>query len=304
MEKMNKNITVGIATFNRSEFLVKTVNYIIDQNNESVIEIIIVDQTPNEKITNELDQYFKTLNYNINYCLQKKPAVCLARNSIIYKAKGEIIIFFDDDVILGKDCIKSHQSVYINKNVKSCIGPIHHRKFPFDYNLLDINNPKLGTVKIMDDNAELDLDYKGVSVSCNQSFERATLVKIGGFDENFIGGYYEDADLGLRLKKEGYKIAFHPNAMVIHIKAPQGGLRFDAKQPFTEVERLISFVLFYLRYPKEYGFRKSLWTILRVGPFRKANVINPVNHFKSWCNLVAAFFISYKKRKSVKSILK
>ena len=39
---MTKSITIGIATFNRTEFLKKTVNYIIEQNNESVVEIIIV----------------------------------------------------------------------------------------------------------------------------------------------------------------------------------------------------------------------------------------------------------------------
>jgi GT2 family glycosyltransferase len=301
---MNNSITIGIATFNRKVFLVDTVQSIVEQNNDSVIEIIIVDQTPDEKTTNELENYFKTLNYNIKYLVQKKPAVCLARNTIILQAKGDIILFFDDDVILGKQCIKSHQSVYNNHNIKSCIGHIYHRKASYDYNLLDINNPRIGTDNIINDDAQLDLNYSGVSISCNQSFERETLIRIGGFDENFVGGYYEDADLGLRLKKEGYKIAFHPGAMVIHVKAPQGGLRFDINQPFTEVERLVSFVLFYLRYPNEYGHFKSLWTILRVGPFRKNNVLNPINHFKSWFNLFVAFFISYKKRNNVNTILK
>ena len=300
---MTKSITIGIATFNRTNFLKKTVNYIIEQNNESVVEIIIVDQTPDISITKELMTYFSLLNNNIIYYLQDRPAVCLARNTIIQKAKGDIIIFFDDDVILNKDCIRSHQSVYENNTIKSCIGPIYHRLQSYDYNLLDILQPNVGTVEVKEDLKNINYDYNGVSISCNQSFDREILLKIGGFDENFIGGYYEDADLGLRLKKQGFKIAFHPNAMIVHIKAPQGGLRFEVSQPFTEIERISSFVLYYLRYPNENRLIKIFWTILRVGPFRKANVINPVNHFKSWVNLIIACYLSYKKRYLVKSIL-
>ena len=69
---------------------------------------------------------------------------------------------------------------------------------------LDICKPRIGTENSIGDDAALDLNYKGVSISCNQSFDRNILIELGGFDENFIGGYYEDADMGLRLKRSGY----------------------------------------------------------------------------------------------------
>jgi glycosyltransferase involved in cell wall biosynthesis len=303
MNSNSNTVTIGIATYNRSKFLVQTVKSVLSQNCDFVLEIIIVDQTPDIQITNDLNLYFQKLNKSIRYYVQQRPAVSLARNTIISYAKGDIILFFDDDVILGKNSIASHLSVYKNENVKSCIGHIHHRKFSVDLELLDIDDPRKGTDSIMEDDAVLDLNYKGVSISCNQSFEKNALLKIGGFDENFIGGYYEDADIGLRFKKEGFQIAFHPNAMVLHLRAPQGGLRFESSQPFTEVERLLSFVLFYVRYPKEYGFRKSMWTILRAGPLRKPNILNPIKHFLSWINLLKAFKISFEIKDKVKSIL-
>ena len=300
---MKKTISVGIATYNRSKFLKETVMYIINQNEESVIEIIIVDQTPDKETTDDLKAYFGALNFKINYIIQTKPEVCRARNTIILNAKGDIVIFFDDDVILGDQCISSHLSAYNYEGIKSCIGHIHHRKPSFNVNSLDIGNPRIGTENMIGDDASLDLNYQGVSISCNQSFDRNILIELGGFDENFVGGYYEDADLGLRLKRSGYKIAFHPEAMVVHVKAPQGGLRFEAKQPFTEVERLLSYALFMLRYPKEYGIFVGLKSILRAGPFRKANVLNPINHIKSWRNLVISFMTAYKVKWSVKSII-
>lgn len=303
MNSYSKSVTIGIATYNRSKFLVQTVKSILSQNCDFNLEIIIVDQTPDVQVTNNLNVFFQDLDKKIRYFVQERPAVSLARNTIISLSKGDIILFFDDDVILGENCIASHISVYENHNVKSCIGHIHHRKFSFELDSLDIKNPRNGTDSIMEDDAILDLNYKGVSISCNQSFDKNVLLQIGGFDENFIGGYYEDADIGLRFRREGYQIAFHPNAMVLHLRAPQGGLRFESSQPFTEVERLISFVLFYVRYPKEYGFRKSMWTILRAGPLRKPNILNPFKHFYSWINLFIAFKISFKIKNKVKSIL-
>jgi len=300
---MKKTISVGIATYNRSKFLKQTVDYIINQNEDSVIEIIIVDQTPDKEITDELKAYFGAFNFKIIYIIQTKPEVCRARNTIILNAKGDIIIFFDDDVILGEKCISSHLSAYNYEGIKSCIGHIHHRKPNFNVDSLDICKPRIGTENSIGDDAALDLNYKGVSISCNQSFDRNILIELGGFDENFIGGYYEDADMGLRLKRSGYKIAFHPEAMVVHIKAPQGGLRFEVKQPFSEVERLLSYALFIHRYPTEYGFFESLKSILRAGPFRKVNVVNPINHIKSWRNLLISFIAAYRVKKSVKSII-
>jgi hypothetical protein len=91
--------------------------------------------------------------------------------------------------------------------------------------------------------------------------------------------------------------------MVLHLRAPQGGLRFESSQPFTELERLLSFVLFYVRHPKEFIFRKSMWAILRAGPLRKPNILNPIKQFLSWINLLRAFKISLEIKDKVKSIL-
>lgn len=301
MEK--KTVSIGIATYNRSNYLIQTVKSILDQNSNLVIEIIIIDQTSDIDITKRLEMDFDKLSKKVRYFTQNLASVCFARNTIISKALGDIIIFYDDDVILGYNCVNSHAIVYQNPGVQSCIGHIYHRVSSYDIDKLDINKPTQGTLGIMPADAKLDLDYQGVSISCNQSFDRTALLKIGGFDENFKGGYYEDADLGLRLKKMGYRIAFHPEAMVLHLKAPQGGLRFEKRQPFSEVDRLLSFVLFYVRYPNEYGFKTTIWSILRAGPLRKPNLVNPVKHFVSWLNLIRAFYISLKIKNQVKSSL-
>ncbi len=46
---------------------------------------------------------------------------------------------------------------------------------------------------------------------------RADIFKtLGGFDERYIPAYYEDADLCLAIKDEGYNVIYQPNVMVFH----------------------------------------------------------------------------------------
>lgn len=52
------------------------------------------------------------------------------------------------------------------------------------------------------------------------AMRRATYARIGGFDEQFFPGYYEDTDLCLRARHAGFKILYWPPALVHH---HQGG---------------------------------------------------------------------------------
>lgn len=52
------------------------------------------------------------------------------------------------------------------------------------------------------------------------AMRRAVYAQIGGFDEQFFPGYYEDTDLCLRARHAGFKVLYWPPALVYH---HQGG---------------------------------------------------------------------------------
>jgi O-antigen biosynthesis protein len=60
-----------------------------------------------------------------------------------------------------------------------------------------------------------DVDY------CSAAFllARTALVRdLGGFDEAFAPGYYEDADLCLRIREAGYRVIYDPAVVVRHLE--------------------------------------------------------------------------------------
>ena len=58
-------------------------------------------------------------------------------------------------------------------------------------------------------------------------YRRSALLEVGGFDEDFFC-YFEDVDLGFRLRLAGYKAIYVPDAVVDHVGgASSGGKRSD-----------------------------------------------------------------------------
>jgi GT2 family glycosyltransferase len=303
--KHNLTITIGIPTLNRQEYLQSTVLNIIKNKIPAIIDIIIVDQTNDYNVINENNLFFNSLNFNIKYIHSEVPSVCRARNTIIQESNADIIYFIDDDILLTKKSIEEHLYLYESSNVVSTIGKIYNRINNFDIEDLDILNPFIGTVENFPNENNVDTNFQGSGISCNQTFLRKVLLEIYGFDENFIGGYYEDADIVNRIKGIGYSIGFNPKAYILHLKAPMGGLRFDKIQPISFHKKFYSFLFFYVRnFQFTLIYLKQFYKVLRAGPLMKQNIFTINNGLILWLKLPYYIIKSIKNKNEVISILK
>jgi len=93
-----RDISVIIPTYNRAKIIGKTVRSILSVS-EKIKEIIIVDQSKDRETEKVIKQF---ANKKIKYVFSKPPSITIARNLGVKKAKGRIICFLDDDIILGK----------------------------------------------------------------------------------------------------------------------------------------------------------------------------------------------------------
>ena len=301
---MVHSITVGIPTLNRSEFLIKTVLSVISNSIINIDEIIIVDQTKDYEIIYKNDIYFKSLNFNIRYLTIDKPSFCKARNLIINESYSDIIVFIDDDVLLSKNYFNEHIFLYNTGNIVSTIGKIYNRVQNYNLLDLDIYNPKKGTEENFPNDNSISYNFNGAGISCNQSYLRKVLLEVNGFDENFQGGYFEDMDLINRIKNKGYKIGFNPQAYVLHLKAPMGGLRFDNLQPISNHIKFYSFLFFYVRYFKlKFSYLISFYKVLRAGPLKKENIFTLKNGIYLWILLPKYLFKAIRNKNIIVSIL-
>jgi glycosyltransferase involved in cell wall biosynthesis len=94
-------ITVAICTYNPARVtLLRALDAIVGQLGEvSSAEVVVVDNNSSPPLTEH--EYLST--YPIRLVHETQPGLTAAREAAIRNAKGDVIVFVDDDNILGKD---------------------------------------------------------------------------------------------------------------------------------------------------------------------------------------------------------
>jgi len=195
--------SVIIVTYNQSDLLLQNLKS-LNKQTVRYFEIIIIDN--NEK----MDIYTLIKDYSINYIkLNKNYGLSLGRNIGIKYARGEIVIFLDDDALPAQDFVEQHIKAYQTDNILGLRGKSLPRNPGNIYNYFASH-----------------YDYGDKIIPCyinlegNSSFKRKALLKIGGFNPDLAGaGGYEGTELSYRILqkyKDRDKLIYYPNAIIYH----------------------------------------------------------------------------------------
>jgi GT2 family glycosyltransferase len=135
-------------------------------------------------------------------------------------ARGEIIVFIDDDVVIGPDYVASHIARYGDPSLGGVTGIT---LAPGDDDEAAVLRRRLGAFWMrarLDDGCFRTYSMEG----CNCSFRREAIIQAGMFDERFTGSAWgEDTDLGLRVQHLGYLLLLDPRIRVVHLALRTGG---------------------------------------------------------------------------------
>jgi GT2 family glycosyltransferase len=102
------------------------------------------------------------------------------------------------------------------------------------------------------------LEQKEVFSPCAAAalYSREEFLKVGGFDEDYFS-YFEDVDLGFRLRLSGAKCLYVPEAVVRHVGSASTGKRSD--------------------FSVYYGYRNMIWTFVKNMPFPYFWIFLPIH---------------------------
>lgn len=220
MSRNNVLVSLIIATYNRNQVLVNTINSVLKQKFRKY-ELIIVDQTL--KHDKKTEEFIKNLpTKNISYYFVTPPSLPAARNFGLEKARAEIILYIDDDVLLDPSFIRAHFDSYKKKGVVTVVGRIKQKDKPISDRLLFLRKTSFGAGSFN----YPKFAYAETTQGCNMSYKKKVLLEIGGFDTNYIGNAVrEESDVSFKLRKKGYKILYNPEACLYHLFYPSGGCR-------------------------------------------------------------------------------
>jgi len=235
---LNKmEVSIIIPTYNHKEILREALEFLFNQSYpKENYEIVIVDDGSTdgtEKMINSLSPPCRLV-----YLHQDRKGPAIARNLGIKNARGKIIVFIDSDIFSSPD--------FINEHVK------FHRRFGD----VVVSGPTVRTDKLKDVFSDIkrrkfreSLAWSGPSlITSNLSVKKEFLLKVGGFDGEFVGMGWHDWELGLRLKKLGLEVKRNVEAIVYHYKRK----RRLSDIPFLCEKRRgqgINAVLYYKKHP-------------------------------------------------------
>lgn len=190
-------ISVVVPTFNRSNYLCKTLDSLLMQDCPyHKYEIIIVDDGSTDDTEIVVKQYMANRD-NVNYYKQGNRGPAAARNLGIKHAQGNVIAFTDDDCIPDKDWLA---------RIAEC--------FEENPNIVGI-----GGQVFTDETRVTPSSHYPVSgslpITANAAYSTQVLNRVGGFDENFPYAYHEDSDLYYIVSQIG-QIVFDPEIRVFH----------------------------------------------------------------------------------------
>ena len=219
-------VTVAVCTRDRSEDLYLCLQALsqLDYDN---MEILVVDNSPSDGATAQL---VKTRFPHVRYVCEPRPGLDWARNRAIIAAKGEIIAYTDDDVIVDAGWLRALADIFAeNPEVMAVTGLVvpyeleteAQRLFEeyggfgrgFDRKWYNINK-----AAIHKENFYLGAGEFGTGA--NMAFRRSVFGKIGYFDTALDVGTVTngggDLEMFFRVIKEGYTLVYDPSVMVRH----------------------------------------------------------------------------------------
>jgi glycosyltransferase involved in cell wall biosynthesis len=89
---------------------------------DSSWEVILVDNNSDDDTRLVFEEFEKHYESKIRYIFEEKRGISHARNRGIKAARGEIIAFTDDDVIVDNYWIQNIEKAFKEHNDVACVG--------------------------------------------------------------------------------------------------------------------------------------------------------------------------------------
>lgn len=195
-------ISIVIPTYNRTDILIECLKLLNAQTApQGSFEVIVVDDGSEVNNKGKIDNLKK--NYPFKYIYQKNHGQAGARNNGIENSKGRIILFIDDDVLVHPALVKTHLRLQKDDNNLIVRGPVIN----IPYTKIPVARPA----------GFWDMS-KNFFCTSNASVTREHIIKSGMFDTEFR--WWEDCELGFRLRMRGLKWKFSFQAVAYHYKPP------------------------------------------------------------------------------------
>jgi serine acetyltransferase/GT2 family glycosyltransferase len=208
--------SVVIPSYNRGPALAELLDQFVDQSaGREAFEVIVVDDGSTVDPRPTLPSYGGKLQLHVER--QANGGAARARQHGAELARGELLIFLDDDMKIARTFVEAHLAAHEGRPRAAVLGrlralpsiakmPLFERYYARMLDRMAVEASEGGAKEAGLPGPKL---YTG-----NMSIPKALFFEAGGFDADFR--LLEDVELGIRLERAGGRIFFSRQAEAVH----------------------------------------------------------------------------------------
>ncbi|WP_440671537.1 glycosyltransferase [Bacillus subtilis] len=206
--------SIIVLTYNQLALTKQCLESIWKHTNNDCIEVIVIDNGSHDGTRDYLKQItsIKAIFNKMNEGFAK------ACNQGLEVASGDNILFLNNDTVVTNQWLEPMIKLLYQDDKIGMVGPVSNyvsgpQQVPVNYTNVE---------EIEDFSRLYCLQQRGRSKAVLRLVRFCLLVKkkvldqVGGFDERFVGGSFEDDDLSLRVLQAGYQLKIALDSFVHH----------------------------------------------------------------------------------------
>lgn len=215
-------ISFVICTYNREKYIYECLSRLAKNTVKDGWELILVNNNSTDQTATECERFvedYKPKNYH--YFIEKQQGLSFARNRGIAEAKGEWLVFLDDDAMVEQDYIANLQK-HLSEHPET--GAFGGQIVPFfeDGEPEWYSHWSMGFVSALDrgDRVHVFPD-NAFPIGANMGIRREVIDQVGTFNtelgrtgNKLLAG--EEKDIFNRIRSAGWDILYFPNIGVRH----------------------------------------------------------------------------------------
>jgi hypothetical protein len=217
------NLTVVLCTFNRSDSLRRTLESFasLDPPERINWEVLVVDNNSRDRTRDVVQEFCVRHPGRFRYTFEAQQGLSHARNTGIQQAKGTIIAFTDDDVLIEPNWLQSLSDALNDSQWAGAGGRILAEKGFAVPEWLSADTLSMGGVLPLFDLGENPGDLDRAPYGANMVYRKSMFDKYGLFrtdlgrcGDSMISS--EDVEFGRRLLLAGERLRYQPTAIIYH----------------------------------------------------------------------------------------
>jgi hypothetical protein len=209
-------VSIVVPTYNGQDLLADCIPSLLSQRYGDPFEITVVDDGSSEDIVAFLADRFPEVRA---IRCDSNRGFAAAVNEGLRSSEAEFVALVNNDTRLDSDWLARAVEPFAEQSVASVatrVVSMDDRRVDTAGDLYTVVG---GALKNLHGRPESDVPAQPIEVFSASAaaaiYRRSCLLEIGGWDED-LEAYYDDVDVGLRLRLRGYRCVLAPSAVCLH----------------------------------------------------------------------------------------